>query len=585
MLEYVEGFLPTDNGNNGKYDMYLHSTSNAIKRVDFTAQSAWWTAQGLPETQEFVSLNQPNDSEWGTPQKGIVLTGLATPRNIAGIDFTHMLAAISCQGTDDEEHSFTVSVTDDMTRASEPTTLKVRTLSDRLSAQKDGEALFGDNKLNIKVNLRGASEENIKENLYYYFKQEGDAAFTKLNQPVSEAQKADGEDEWNAALELPGVSFAAGALQLKVVSPAGHSQTLDYTVAPDLVLSYNNEGDIWAKKAVLQLKPRNKGSFSTAYVKFQYKDGDAWKEIAYNYKENEGFILTGLNAATTYTVREVYTINSDTYASNELSFTTEAASQVDNGGFETWKSAKVWENTIWLSGGEKIYSYYPYSSNGWWETANGITTQSQSGVASWYYCAYPGTMPTNASETHTATWHLNNHDGKSLATSAYKGNTAAEIATVGYGANNWSAAGHNTDHRQAGLLYIGTFDTSSKQPKYGHSFTSRPESVSFYYRFYSYNNETTKAYARLFDKDGNAIGYGELKISKATDIYTLGNIAINYTNKTAKAASITIVFMSTDAESPATKDIQGSKGAWNAGYGDSRHIGSILTVDEVTLNY
>ena len=586
-LEYVEGFLPQDNGNGGKYDLYLHTTTNAIKRVDFTAQSAWWTAQGLPETQDLVALALPTNSEWGTAGKGIVLTGLATPKYIAGVDFTHMLAALTCSGAEAEEHSFALSVTDNMTRVSETVALKVKTLPDELALQPAAQALFGDNKLSAKLTLRGASETDIANRLTYYYKQESDNDFIELSHPVTSVTKGEGANEWNVSLAVADASFAAGNLQLKVVSPVGHSQTADYAVAPDLVLSYNSEGDIWAKKATLQLKPRDKGSFSLAHVKFQYQDTEAWKDIAYTYKENEGFILSGLTPGTQYTVRELYTIGENAYESNTVSFTTEAAAQVDNSGFETWKSAKVWKKTIFLSGGEQIYSYYPYTSNGWWETANGITTQEQTEkeVASWYYCAYPGTLPTNASETHTATWHLNNHDGKSLATNAHSGKAAAEIATIGYGANNWLAFSHDTKYRQAGLLYIGTFDTQSKQPKYGHSFTSRPESVSFYYRFYSYNNETTKAYARLSDKDGNAIGYGELKIAKATDTYTQGTITIGYTNTTAKAASITIVFMSTDAESPATKDIQGSKGAVNAGYGDSRHIGSIFTVDDVTLNY
>lgn len=248
----------------------------------------------------------------------------------------------------------------------------------------------------------------------------------------------------------------------------------------------------------------------------------------------------------------------------------------------------VWHKTIVLSGGEHIYSFYPYArteSDRWWSTLNDKTTQEQRGVASWYYCAYPGTMPTNASSVHTASWHWNKHGGQSLSEGAHGGNTAMEIATVGYGANNWSDFSHNTQYRERGELFIGTYDRASQKQTLGHDFASRPQKIQFYYKFYSYNNESTKAYVKVYDSEKNEIGSGEVKISQSSNVYTMGEFAINYTNTKAKAASMTLVFMSTDAEAPSTKDIQGSKGAWKAGYGDSRHIGSILTVDDVQLIY
>ena len=53
---------------------------------------------------------------------------------------------------------------------------------------------------------------------------------------------------------------------------------------------------------------------------------------------------------------------------------------------------------------------------------------------------------------------------------------------------------------------------------------------------------------------------------------------------------MTIVFLSTDASQPTTLAIQGGEGSGvlgpvGNGYGDSRHIGSVLTVDNVSLIY
>lgn len=133
------------------------------------------------------------------------------------------------------------------------------------------------------------------------------------------------------------------------------------------------------------------------------------------------------------------------------------------------------------------------------------------------------------------------------------------------------------------MLYVGDYDLVNHKEVLGKPFYTRPSKVKFYYKFFSYNSETTKAYAQFWDKDGTSVGYGELNILQATDRYTEGIIPITY-SVMKRAVKMTIVFLSTDATSPATKDIQGDAGAFG-GYGDSRHIGSVLTVDEVSLIY
>ena len=74
------------------------------------------------------------------------------------------------------------------------------------------------------------------------------------------------------------------------------------------------------------------------------------------------------------------------------------------------------------------------------------------------------------------------------------------------------------------------------------------------------------------------------KIVVPTNEFQLGKIELDYTQQ-KRIKNITIVFLSTDSNNPATKPVKGSDGAWGKGYGDSRHIGSILTVDDVELIY
>lgn len=64
-----------------------------------------------------------------------------------------------------------------------------------------------------------------------------------------------------------------------------------------------------------------------------------------------------------------------------------------------------------------------------------------------------------------------------------------------------------------------------------HTFTSRPDAIQFYYKFYSYNGETTKVYAKLYDVNRNLIGQGELRITQSIDTYTQGRVGISYEQK------------------------------------------------------
>lgn len=340
-------------------------------------------------------------------------------------------------------------------------------------------------------------------------------------------------------------------------------------------------GNVWAKRAVYDVKYISERE--TPVVECQGGDG-VWRALettrtAIESEENAyECVGKGLASNTEY----AYRVRLGGHTLDAGRYRTEEELQVPNSGFEEWYEERLHKASG--TGGKDIYVFYPYgqsasSADRWWNTRNLTTTQKL--TSTWYYAMYPGTVPT-AKQDWMAMNHLNRFDGKSFNLSGYRVN-AMEIATIGWGKNNWSVFGHNADRKTAGVLYIGSYDVNTHTEQYGYAFNSRPLAVKFYYKFYSYNSEATKAYAEIKDKDGNRIGYGELKITDTADAYKEGGISLSYL-QLERAASISIVFLSTDAENPATKDIQGSANAFS-GYGDSRHIGSILTVDEVELIY
>lgn len=346
-----------------------------------------------------------------------------------------------------------------------------------------------------------------------------------------------------------------------------------------------DDGAAFAKQIVLRTDLQ---SGDPDKLKYQYRQNGAseWANVEVSNLEKEApgstiykCVLDGLVVNTQYDLRVIY---NDKYTKATTVITEDPVYYIPNAGFEEYSSEKVWPASG--IGGEDIYAFYPFLSNNaekWWNTLNRTTTQAL-GSGSWYYCAFSGVVPTKESSS-TASNHLNSHKDQSLLISAHGGNNAMEVSTVGWGGNSWTEFGHNTERRTAGMLYIGDYNLTNHIESLGKPFSTRPSGVRFYYKFYSYNNETTKAYAQLWSEDGSSVGYGELIIKTTKDEYTEGFIPVVY-SVMKKAVKMTIVFLSTDAASPATLDVQGSKGAFG-GYGDSRHIGSILTVDDVSLIY
>ena len=281
-------------------------------------------------------------------------------------------------------------------------------------------------------------------------------------------------------------------------------------------------------------------------------------------------------------MRAIYNENED-YATEPVTLTTEAAAQVGNAGFEEWHSVRLYHQAVlWAT--NDIYGYYFWPESApeesrWWDTSNGTTTPDPGSSSVWDYRSASGVVPT-ADEGNTASYHLRTHDGQSsLTTEGHNGN-AAEIATVGWGTgNSWISESSTPSNRTAGCLVMGTYGSEN----YGKDFSSRPTSVTFWYKYHSYNGETTTPYVELFDVDNNRVGYGSMQITASAYSYVQARIDIGYTSL-SKAVRMTVVFPSTDSSSPSTKAVQGSYSAL-AGYLDSRHIGSILTVDDIELIY
>ena len=572
--DIIEGTI----GDQSSYQVVLNAKSG-IAQCNLRTSSASLLAKGWPEVIDLAALT--NEQKSTMESLGLMIKGLgATMDKIAVVDFTGVLPYL---GFSEEAslHTFTLEATDVFSKVTEtPAVLSINSLDNQFAVEKALTQIGGSEFIDIPVQLLGDAA-NIE--VFLLRQKEG----VKL---TTEVFATNNESHVIRAYFTP---YLLRKEKLEV-GYRGKKKEVDVDVStPDFQIIVANSVDVWVSQATITVLGTTEGT--TEYLKdksvsveYTPKGTNNWI-FPEQYKSENRVTIKGLpinvdSSASLFEVKAKLTDGTTQKESSVIEFMAEAPVQLPNAGFEDWTEAMVWKKTIFLSGGESVYAFYPNAAGGsaFWASYNDKTTQPI-GDASWFYCAYPGLVPTSKSN-FTAANHLNRFDGKSYEIDAHSGSTAMEISTVGWGKNNWTnESSASAQYKQAGLLYIGTYDRASQAEVHGQPFASRPSALEFYYKYYSLNEEQGKAIIILEDESHKEIGRGELRIDD-TQSFTQAVVPVVY-NVNKKAAFLRVEFISTDAVTPATIAVQGSKGAWNAGYGDSRHIGSILTIDDVKLIY
>lgn len=554
VMEYVEG-MPPANDNGNKYSVYLNAQGK-IEKVMLTAVSPWWTAQQYPAEQNLVELNK-------TYWNGMEFVGLSDRRDkIASVDFTSMLKNLACQNREAEfeEHTFTFTATDRLTKVGEPMVVKVKTLNDCLAVAKVSDPHIGDTQLTIALTMNGVSLENLASVMKFAYKNDK-AFFSTVAAKDVKVEKGDAPNRWNVTLTLPALS--AGTLDVKATSPARNEQMLTYEIKSEILLSQpNGAADVWACMADVQLKPVGTAvsAISSDKVSFQCLKGDEWTAVSHVYESSgDRYTLTGLDANTRYEVRALYLQDGKSYYSQAVSFTTEKEVQVADNSFEDWEMkpriSDYWE-------------YYFFNSG--WDTMNGLTTsEGGNSLIPRNRCRYNANSGTIPSEGDAKT-----------------GTKAALIRAVGWGSGNSAVGTANAKYGTVGELYLGHYDSSSKKAVYdGAAFESRPLSMSFWYKYRPGNGgDQLWAEVQVLHKENGQVtvlGEGSARRGDAVDEWTELSVPVTYKDKSKKATHIVIKFKSGDkSDNPSFIEVPPFANLSNGEY-----VGSKLWVDDVMLNY
>lgn len=533
-VNIVEG----DKGN-GRFDIIAHGGLKSVKLISSgSALPAGWPAEAelVGGCAAIPSLGLRGLGEAGSTAAVVDLADAISTLGAGTATFT--LEAVDAYGKVSE-----ADVTPSITINAEPADISI-----------NGQQVLaaGADRVTLSVDYNGSDINNVR---FSYKARSGEWKDAEI---LSATPASRATANYNVTLKVEAtysnveVKARVGATEAAFTA---ERQTPDFTaVAP--------ENDVFAKHAVVRLSSINDevaaDLASSARWAVSTDNGNSWTDVSATVS-GTGARLEGLTPGTAYRVRATV---SDKQATAAL--TTEAALQTPNNGMETWYEKSGESNwSVFYAGASE--------SDAVWGTNNPMTTSQGTNAA---YRRISGTIST---------------------TDAVAGN-AALIRTVAWGSSNTSAGKISTiKYIDAGLLHLGqnresrNGNDSQAGPlttddlNCGIAFASRPSSLSFKYK-YSNKNSNDKGYAEIWVKDasGKIIASGNLNLDPAS-AYTEKTIALSYPAGAAKGAKLYIKFLSTNDSGFLTKsDDNLSFGSFT---NSSKHIGSQLYIDDITLNY
>lgn len=250
------------------------------------------------------------------------------------------------------------------------------------------------------------------------------------------------------------------------------------------------------------------------------------------------------------------------------SFTTESAQQIDNNGFEqyTQKTTKT-EVAVVSDFTVTWWQLFSNSNNKWWASnaTQGIEDEKVATAVQDYKTYPPVALITSGA-----------YSGKSaMLVTLWTGTTSSHV---------WGLTG--TKHHYYGEIFLGQSNEGQQEnwsrTSEGHSFSSRPGKLSFWYKFDPNKSAAFYVNIEVLDAQGNVIGSATKNdVTNAVSSWTQCIMPITYNATNKKAASLRLTFRSSADGSEEHRKI-----TVNTISGDHDiFAGSILYLDNVELVY
>lgn len=363
---------------------------------------------------------------------------------------------------------------------------------------------------------------------------------------------------------------------LHVTDSYGQEGEYTFSVKPlwaNITITPLSDSDVWSTYAYLKVTTN---VTDDALWQLEADTGTGWNKVSSTIVATEGNTktvkATALTPGTAYKFRANY-IPRESIVTAETTGKTESAMPLANGDMESWSNAKIY-------GGNGTFSTAIDCAlpQGGWSTRNEKTTN--------------GAEDANGTNNYGVYWRW--CSGTVSVTDKTQGSSAAEISTLAfYNAKvslSWKRASvyeYDKANRTVyeGYLFTGTFDKNTDTYTLGIEHNSRPESISFDYKYTPCaGGDRCLAYAKLYDAGGNLIAQTVDFNSTGQQDYTNKVLNFNYINSQVKAAKLVVFFQSGfNKDLNNMHQVEGDYGS--TPWSHDKIVGSVLKVDNVILHY
>ena len=307
----------------------------------------------------------------------------------------------------------------------------------------------------------------------------------------------------------------------------------------------------------------NEGTASKFALQYRTGDGD-WTTVKPESIEgntlNFAKIGGSLLPETAYQFRSIYDNNAAEVSDNVV-VTTEAAAQVGNAGFEDWTTESM---TMEVQAGSTYtrnwYNAFVNSEDSWWA----VTSKKS--------------MPSSVSAS--SNYNVKNTPTVAYSADSFSGSKSPHIFTVNIGYFNTPDVASGTSY--AGELFIGTADDSGNPTYSGHMFTTRPDKLSFRYKYAPKGSEKFYVKIELKDAAGSVLYSKEDTQGPAATEWTEYTTSIDWADLTKKPENILIIFKSSSSAKP---KVSAKSNLEVAGKTERGHFGSSLYIDDIQMIY
>lgn len=371
-----------------------------------------------------------------------------------------------------------------------------------------------------------------------------------------------------------GRPLPAAEIGLKIEAAGGAARTAEESYAvyvePNAARgSFSwNDYDVWATRIVNPVLTLGEGKYDMTKIQYSM-DGQTWIDFQdVTSSEYSMGTVEGLDAGTAYYLRAIYDGWLEVAA--PVSFTTEAAQQVGNAGFEEWTTDSwTYEQSSLGRGESPMKWYHPWGNEAdqWWDTNATVSMRDDLTIGYTYFKSFPLVHYSNDART---------------------GSRSAQLTVANIGNYNSLLSTNGTWY--VGELFSGRGNDASSWAKVaeGKPLSSRPAALTFWYEYDAYtDSDMFSAEIIIKTQDGTVLASGYGTFGEGSD-WTQATVALLY-NVTDKKADTVLVRInaSTASDHSCNKtgtylEIAGSKKE-----SDPYRIklGATLRIDDIELVY